>query len=262
MKNINQFLSYKQENKKISMLTCYDYSFAKAVSDTNIGCLLVGDSLAMVMHGFDSTIHATPELMMIHTAAVKRGAPNKFIVADMPFLSFRKGLSFALDVAKDLMCAGANAVKIEGVDGHEDVISGLVETGIPVMGHLGLTPQSVHQLSGYRVQGKDEKRAEEIKREAQKLQKLGCFSLVLECVPTKLASDITKNLIIPTIGIGAGAEVDGQVLVLQDMLGLNTDFKPKFVRQFQNINEASQTAFNKYDAAVKSLEFPLAEESF
>lgn len=262
MKNIEQFKTFKKEKKKISMLTCYDYSFAKIMAETEVDCLLVGDSLAMVMHGFDSTIHATPELMALHTAAVKRGAPNKFIIGDMPFLSVRKGKSFALDVADKLMKAGANCIKIEGIKGHEDVISHCVDSGIPVMGHLGLTPQSVHQLSGYKVQGRKENDALKILAEAKSLEALGCFSVVLECVPTELAKEISQSLEIPTIGIGAGLHTDGQVLVLQDMLGMNLDFQTKFVRKFANVGNESIEGFNQFHKDINADAFPSKEESF
>lgn len=262
MKTIDHFKKSKMENKKISMVTCYDYSFAKILDKTDVDCLLVGDSLAMVMHGFDSTIHATPELMSIHTAAVKRGAPNKFIIGDMPFLSVRKGKNYALDVADQLMKSGANCIKIEGLKGHEDVISHCVESGIPVMGHLGLTPQSVHQLSGYKVQGRKEEEALKILSEAKSLEALGCFAIVLECVPTELAKEISESLSIPTIGIGAGPHTDGQVLVLQDMLGMNLDFTTKFVRKFAEMGNSSIESFNEFHTAINANQFPSPEESF
>ncbi|MEE6250176.1 MAG: 3-methyl-2-oxobutanoate hydroxymethyltransferase [Bdellovibrionota bacterium] len=262
MMKVADFMKRRQEQQKVSMVTCYDYSFAKIVSETDIDCLLIGDSLAMVMHGFDSTIHCTTEMIALHTAAVRRGAPNKFIVADMPFLSFRKGVNFALDCADQLMKSGANAVKIENVDGHFDSIKHLVESGIPVMGHLGLTPQSVHQLSGYRVQGKDSETAQKIIREAKLLKEAGCFSYVLECIPENLMQVLNQEVDLPSIGIGAGNCSDGQVLVMQDMLGMNLDFKPKFVRKFSDLAPQIKESLNQYHQATQNLSFPSQEESF
>src|SRR6266478_158747 len=222
------FLRAKAEGRKLSMVTCYDYTFARIVSKSPIDGILVGDSAAMVMQGHPSTLSASTELMRLHTEAVVRGAAGKFIVADMPFLSFRKGLAAALDSASILMVAGAHAVKLEGVDGHEDVVERMVQSGIPVMGHVGLQPQSVQVYGGYRVQGRSDETAREIARQACALQQLGAFAVVLECIPARLAGEITAALRIPTIGIGAGASCDGQILVLQDLLGMTTDFHPKF----------------------------------
>src|SRR6201993_2402163 len=204
------FLQAKLEKRKLSMVTCYDYTFARLRSKSPIDGILVGDSAAMVMHGYPSTLSANVELMRLHTEAVVRGAADKFVVADMPFLSFRKGLTAALDSASVLMTAGAHAVKLEGVDGHEDVIERLVGSGIPVMGHLGLQPQSVQAYGGFRVQGRECERAREIERQAKTLEGLGAFSIVLECIPAGLACEVTSSLRIPTIGIGAGAACDGQ----------------------------------------------------
>lgn len=262
MKNIDAFLTKKKNGEKISMLTCYDYSFAKMAEASDVDSLLVGDSLAMVMHGFDSTIHATLDMMCLHTRMVRRGAPTKFIIGDMPFLSTRTNKEEAVKAAGELMRAGANCVKLEGVDGQDGIIAHIIESGIPVMGHLGLTPQAVHQLSGYKVQGRENESAQKILNQAKKLVQLGCFSLVLECVPSELAETIAKELPIPVIGIGAGANVDGQVLVLQDMLGMNTDFKPKFVRTYSNLSELCVNSFNQFHKDVLSMSFPNAEESF
>src|SRR5215471_5242401 len=186
------------------MVTCYDYTFARLLLKSEIDGILVGDSATMVMHGHPTTLSASTELMRLHTEAVARGAAGKFIVADMPFLSFRKGPVAALDSASVLMNAGAYAVKLEGVDGHEDVIQRMVQSGIPVMGHLGLQPQSVHAYGGYRVQGRESCAAREILRRSAALEKLGAFAMVLECVPAALACEITAARSIPTIGIGAG----------------------------------------------------------
>lgn len=252
----------KTEHRKLSMVTCYDYTFARLLSKSAIDGILVGDSAAMVMHGHDSTLYASVELMRLHTEAVGRGAAGKFVVADMPFLSFRKGLAAALDSAQVFMTAGAHAVKLEGVDGHEDVIQRLVQSGVPVMGHLGLQPQSVHAYGGFRVQGRSEDSAREIIRHAIALEELGAFAVVLECVPANLAQEITDRLRIPTIGIGAGAGCDGQILVLQDLLGMNTDFRPKFARPFFDGAGSVVDAIARFDAEVKAGTFPRTEETY
>jgi 3-methyl-2-oxobutanoate hydroxymethyltransferase len=256
------FHKMKVEAKKISMVTSYDYWSANLLNETDINCLLVGDSLAQVMHGFPSTVHADTEMMALHTRAVARGAPDKFIVADMPFLSVRKGMLSAMESVDQLMKAGAHAVKIEGILGHEDIIKNIVESGVPVMGHLGLTPQSVHQLGGYKVQGKDKETSDFIFQSALKLQELGCFSLVLECVPTQLATDITKKLNIPVIGIGAGPFTDGQVLVFHDLLGLTDGHKPKFLKTFSDGRELFKGSLEQFDLEVKENIFPSVDESY
>lgn len=256
------FLRAKNEGRKLSMITCYDYSFARLLSTSAIDGILVGDSAGMVMHGHSSTLSMTVELMKLHTEAVLRGAPGKFVVVDMPFLSFRKGLSAALDSAQILMSAGAHALKLEGVDGHEDVIQGLTRSGIPVMGHLGLQPQSVRAYGGFRVQGRNGDVAQMIARQASVLEELGAFAVVLECIPGALARDITQALGIPTIGIGAGAACDGQILVLQDLLGMNLDFRPKFARPFSDGARTVRDAVTHFDEAVKAGTFPNMEESY
>jgi 3-methyl-2-oxobutanoate hydroxymethyltransferase len=262
MKSIHDFKTFKQESRKISMITCYDACFGKIVDKSSIDAVLVGDSVAMVLHGYDSTLHATPEMMQAHTSAVARSVKNKFIVADMPFLSFRKGKTEALDVAGSLMKSGAHAVKIEGLKGHEDVIEHLIDSGIPVMGHLGLTPQSVMQLGGHRIQGRIEAEAHKIINEASELERLGCFALVLECVPEKLGTQVTQKLSIPTIGIGAGRFVDGQVLVLHDMLGAQPEFKPKFLKSYAQLHDFSLAALNNFDEEVKKSVFPSEKEIY
>jgi 3-methyl-2-oxobutanoate hydroxymethyltransferase len=244
------------------MVTCYDYTFARLLSKGAIDGILVGDSTAMVMHGHASTLTADVELMRLHTAAVVRGAGGKFIITDMPFLSFRKGLPAALDSAHVLMSAGAHALKLEGVDGHEDVIQRMTQSGIPVMGHVGLQPQSVHSYGGFRVQGRSDETARAIARQASALEALGAFAVVLECIPANLAQEITEALRIPTIGIGAGAGCDGQILVLQDLLGLNMDFCPKFARPFFDGARSVLDAVANFDEAVKAGTFPVIEESY
>jgi 3-methyl-2-oxobutanoate hydroxymethyltransferase len=256
------FLRAKIESRKLSMVTCYDYTFACLLSKSAIDAILVGDSAAMVMHGHPSTLFVNVDLLRLHTEAVVRGAAGKFVIADMPFLSFRKGLPAALDSAQVLMSAGAHAVKLEGVDGHEDVIQRLTQSGIPVMGHVGLQPQSVHVYGGFRVQGRSDETARNIIRQAKALEELGAFAVVLECIPARLAEEITNTLRVPTIGIGAGAGCDGQILVLQDLLGMNVDFHPKFARAFFDGAGRVLDAVADFDQAVKAGTFPAAEESY
>jgi 3-methyl-2-oxobutanoate hydroxymethyltransferase len=256
------FLHSKTEKRKVSMVTCYDYTFARLLSETPIDAILVGDSVAMVVYGHSSTLPANIEMMRSHTEAVARGAGGKMVVADMPFLTYRKGVPAALDAAQVLMSAGAHAVKLEGVEGHEDVIQRMAQSGIPVMGHLGLQPQSVHTYGGYRIQGRGDDAARAIVRDALALQELGAFAVVLECIPAALGEEITAALRIPTIGIGAGAGCDGQILVLQDLLGMNIDKTPKFVRRFADGARCVTDSLTRFDAAVKAGSFPSAEESY
>ncbi len=262
MKTISDFQTARDEGRKISMVTCYDYTSARIVAASNADCILVGDSLAMTMHGHDTTIEATPELMALHVAAVRRGAPDKFIVADMPFLAHRGSLDRTLDAVHLLMRAGAQAIKIEGIEGSEDTIRHIVQSGVPVMGHLGMTPQSVHQFSGFKVQAKDDAAAQLLYDQALRLEALGVFAIVVECVPAHVAAEATQRLRIPTIGIGAGAECSGQVLVFQDMLGLNVDFQPRFVRRYMDGFGLIKSALDQYDADVKSGEFPNSKEQY
>ncbi|HNY11544.1 MAG TPA: 3-methyl-2-oxobutanoate hydroxymethyltransferase [Candidatus Wallbacteria bacterium] len=260
--NVNDFAKYKLKKRKISMITCYDHYSAKIIAATDIDCILVGDSAAMVMHGYDSTIGATSDMMATHVMAVSKGAPDKFIISDMPFLAVRKDKAHAMKCVGALIRAGANAVKIEGVSGHEKIISHIIGSGIPVMGHLGLTPQSVNGLGGYKVQGGSDAARDAIMRDAEKLEKLGAFLIVLECVPAVLAGDISKNLNIPVIGIGAGPKTDGQVLVLQDMLGLTGEFKPKFLRKYLDGSAIFKAAIENYHKDVVSGSFPDESESY
>ncbi len=262
MMNVFDFGKKKAAGEKITMITCYDYTSARIVDKTGIDCLLVGDSLAMTMHGFESTLPATVDMMALATAAVARGAKDKFIVADLPFLSYRKSLSDNMDAALKLMQAGAHALKLEGAEGNTEFVRHLVDSGVPVMGHLGLTPQSVNVLGGYRVQGGTDAAAERLMEDAKALQDAGCFALVLECVPADLAARISQELTIATIGIGAGADTDGQVLVFQDLLGLNLDFRPKFVKKFAEGAALFTDAIEQYNKDVKTGEFPHAEHSF
>ncbi len=256
------FLRAKGARRRLSMVTCYDYSFARLVAQSPIDGILVGDSVAMVVHGHPNTLAATVDMMALHTRAVSRGAPDKLIVADLPFLSYRKGIPAALDAAHALIAAGAHACKLEGVHGHEDVIERLAGSGVPVMGHIGMQPQSVQAYGGFRVQGRDEARAAAILRDAQQLEQLGAFAVVLECIPAPLAEKITDAIKIPTIGIGAGPHCDGQILVLQDLLGLNTDFQPRFARRFAQTSTCVASALAAYHDAVATAQFPAPEESF
>ncbi|MEO6873727.1 MAG: 3-methyl-2-oxobutanoate hydroxymethyltransferase [Opitutaceae bacterium] len=260
--SIHGFAAAKAAGGKIVMVTAYDAWSARLLADQPIDAILVGDSAMMVVHGERDTLGATIELMAMHTRAVARGAPGKFLVADMPFLTVRQGRAHALDSAAQLLRAGAQAVKIEGARGHTDVIHHLVESGIPVMGHLGLTPQSVYALGGYRVQGRDAVAAGQLREDAAALAAAGVFALVLECIPQALAREITAELPVPTIGIGAGRSCDGQVLVLQDLLGLNPDFQPRFARRFVDGAALVRRGAARFSAAVRRGRFPLNKEGF
>ena len=260
---IHDFKRKKEQQAKISMLTCYDYPSACTIAESNIDCVLVGDSVAMAVHGFDSTIMATMEMMILHTAAVARGLNQQFLVSDLPFLCHRVSHTDTIQNVKKLLQAGAHAVKIEGADADVcQTISYLVTAGIPVMGHIGLTPQSIHQLGGYKVQGKEQEQAALLLQQASRLEAAGCFALVIECVPRQLAKTITDALSIPTIGIGAGVETDGQVLVWHDMLGLQTSFKPRFIKQFAQGKDVLLTAINAYVEQVQHAHFPALEHAF
>jgi len=228
----DDFAAAKAAGRKLVMVTSYDAWSSRLLAESGVDCLLVGDSAMMVVHGEKDTLGATPELMALHTRAVTRGSGATFVVADMPFLAARKGAAHALDCAALLMRAGAHAVKIEGAQGHLPVIRHLVESGIPVMGHLGLTPQWVRGFGGFKVQGRAPEAAGQLREDALALEQAGAFALVLECIPQDLAAAVTAALHVPTIGIGAGAGCDGQVLVLQDLLGLNPGFQPRFARRF------------------------------
>lgn len=259
---VPDFKKRKLEKKKLVMMTCYDSSFAQLLNASDVDLLLIGDSCAMTMHGFDSTIHATVEMIATHTRAVARGAPAKFLVADVPFLAVRKGLEHAMESVEHLVKAGAHSVKIEGLRGNEAIIAHITESGIPVMGHLGLTPQFVNAFGGMKVQAKTEEEQERMLAEALEYERLGAFSLVLECVPSEIAARITQSLSIPVIGIGAGVDLDGQVLVLQDLLGFNPNFKPKFLRHYLNGHEQIQGAFASFIKDVRESNYPSKEESY
>ena len=250
--DVNNFLKMKQQGKSIKIITCYDYWTAKIISETNVDCVLVGDSASMVMHGYDSTILADIKMMELHIKAVKKGLNNKFIIGDMPFLSYRKSLNETMDAVEKLMKAGAHSIKLEGIIGNEELIKHIIASGIPVMGHLGFTPQSINMFGNSIVQGKEKQAAQELLQSAKKLEDLGCFAVVLECVTATLAKQITDTLSIPTIGIGAGANTSGQVLVLQDLLGSDPEFNPKFLKKYLNINGLIKDAVNQYCLDVDS----------
>ena len=257
------FLDHKQKGEKISMLTAYDYSTAKLVDQAGIDGILVGDSLGNVMLGYEDTLSVTVEDMIHHGAAVARGVKNALVVIDMPFLSYQTSVYDAVKNAGRLVKEGhAGAVKLEGGKEFAPQIRAITAASIPVMGHLGLTPQSIHTLGGYRVQGKTEAAAQKLLEDALAVEEAGAFALTLECVPAKLAQLITQKLSIPTIGIGAGAGCDGQVLVYQDMLGMFNDYTPKFVKRFAEVGEVMQNAFAEYNRQVKEGSYPDEAHSF
>lgn len=258
--NIQDFQKKKIKNEKVTFVTCYDYTSAKIVEASDVDCVLVGDSLAMTMHGYETTIPATMEMMILHTQAVTRAVKNKFIVSDLPFLSYRKSLSESMSAIQALMQAGAQAVKLEGLDGNVAFINHVTESGVPVMGHIGLTPQSVHALGGYRVQGREEHAAKDLVEQAKLLEEAGCFAIVLECMPAELARRITETIRIPTIGIGAGPHTNGQVLVWQDMLGMDNNINIKFVKRYFNGFEMIKNSLNAYHREVKGMQYPNLKE--
>ena len=244
------------------MLSVYDAIYSRLAVEAGVNTLLVGDSVAMALYGFESTIHATVEMIAPHVAAVRRACPSVFLVADLPFGSYRKGVKAAMKAVEDLARAGASAVKLEGVAGNEKIISHIVESGIPVMGHLGLTPQHALALGGYKAQGRTEEGANRISEDAKMLEDLGAFSLVLECVSRKLGSHISSRLSIPVIGIGAGAQVDGQVLVAYDILGLSLGRSPRFVRRYLDGKTLVSKAFEEFFLQVDRAEYPVEAESY
>ncbi len=247
----------KKEGEKIAMLTAYDYATALVLDDAGIDIVLVGDSLGMVILGYDSTLPVTMADMLHHTKAVSRGLKRAMLIADMPFMSYQVSAEKALQNAgRFLKEAGAQGVKLEGGREVVDLIGKITAAGIPVIAHLGLTPQSVHQFGGYKTQGKDDASAQKIIEDAKMIEAAGAFALVLECVPAPLAGAITRSLAIPTIGIGAGPDCDGQVLVVNDMLGLFERFVPKFVKKYNNLNKEMKKSVRQYVEEVKSGAFP------
>lgn len=262
-KTVSTLQQAKENGQKITMLTAYDYSTAKLMDEAGIDMILVGDSLGNVILGYEDTISVTMEDMIHHGAAVSRGVKETMVVVDMPFMSYQISVEEAVTNAGRLMKEGrANAVKLEGGKSVCSQIKAITQAGIPVVAHLGLTPQSINALGGYKVQGKSEDAAKKLLEDALAVQEAGAFALVLECVPTKLASLITKKLTIPTIGIGAGNECDGQVLVYQDMLGMFSDYVPKFVKQFAQVGEIMKKAFSDYKEEVASGAFPAEKNSY
>jgi 3-methyl-2-oxobutanoate hydroxymethyltransferase len=264
MKNtISTFKKAKDKGEKLTMLTAYDYSTAKLIDSSGINGILVGDSLGMVCLGYKDTLSVTMEDMIHHIRAVARGTENALVVGDMPFMSYQASIYDAVVNAGRLIKEGeAQAVKLEGGDTVIEQIKAIVKAQIPVMGHIGLTPQSVNMFGGFKVQGKNEKAAKELIDAAKRIEEAGAFSIVLECVPAKLAEIITKEISIPTIGIGAGAGCDGQILVYQDMLGMFSDVSPKFVKKFANVGQVMQEAFRAYIKEVKEETFPTKEHCF
>ena len=257
------FRQAKEKKEKLTMLTAYDYSTAKLIDNAGINGILVGDSLGMVCLGYEDTLSVTMEDMIHHTRAVSRGVKNTLVVADMPFMSYQASIYDAVVNAGRLIKEGrAHVVKLEGGIEVCDKIEAIVKASIPVMAHIGLTPQSVNAFGGFKVQGKDEEAAKNLIEAALAVEKAGAFAVVLECVPAKLAAIITEKLSIPTIGIGAGAQCDGQILVYQDMLGMYSDFTPKFVKKYENLGEKMDIAFKKYIEEVRDGVFPAEEHSF
>jgi 3-methyl-2-oxobutanoate hydroxymethyltransferase len=257
------FLEFKQKKEKIAVLTAYDFHTARILDQIGIDCILVGDSANMVFYGYPNTLSITMEVMLYHTKAVANAAKRALVVGDMPFMSYQVSAEQAIANAGRFLKEGnAEAVKIEGGLEFFDTVRKIVIAGIPVMGHIGLVPQSIHKFGSYAVQGKTPEKEKYLLDSALALQEAGCFTMVLEAVPAKLAKKITESLQIPTIGIGAGADCDGQVLVINDILGLFEEFKPKFVRQYAKLSEEIRKAVKNYLEDVKKGKFPSTEESF
>ena len=253
----------KASGKKISMLTAYDFSFAKLVDESGIDVILVGDSASNVMAGHETTLPITLDQMIYHASSVVRGARRCLIVVDMPFGSYQSNGDIALASAIRIMKeTGAHAIKMEGGEEILDSVRRIISAGIPIMAHLGLTPQSIYKFGSYNVRAKEEAEANKLKRDAALLEEAGCFAVVFEKIPALLAKEVSESLTIPSIGIGAGPHCDGQVLVMHDMLGINTEFKPRFLRQYLNISEQVTTAVKQYIEDVRSGGFPTDAESY
>ena len=264
MKNtVVTFKQAKEKGEKLTMLTAYDYSTAKLIDEAGINAILVGDSLGMVVLGYEDTLSVTMEDMIHHSAAVSRGIKDTLLITDMPFMSYQTSVYDAVVNAGRLVKEGhAQAVKLEGGKEVCPQIKAIVDASIPVCAHLGLTPQSVNAFGGFKVQGKGEEAAQKLLDEARAVEEAGAFAVVLECVPKALAKKITESISIPTIGIGAGADCDGQVLVYQDMLGMYSDFTPKFVKKYGELGESMKNCFKQYCSEVKNGTFPKEENSF
>ena len=253
----------KQSGEKITMLTAYDYSFAKLIDKANIDVILVGDSASNVMAGHETTLPITLDEMIYHAKSVLKGINRSLVVVDLPFGSYqgnsKKALESAIRIMKE---AGAHAVKLEGGSEVEDSIKRIIDSGVPVMGHLGLTPQSIYKFGTYTVRGKEKEEIKKIKSDIIKLEKAGCFAIVLEKIPSQLAKELAQSVKIPVIGIGAGKDVDGQVLVMHDMLGINTDFNPRFLRRYADLSTIVNDAVNHYIKDVKETKFPNDSEAY
>jgi len=260
---VKSLIEMKANNEKIAMLTAYDFTMAKIVDHAGIDIILVGDSASNVMAGHETTLPITLDQMIYHASSVVRAIERCLVVVDLPFGTYqgnsKKALSSAIRIMKE---TGGHAVKLEGGEEISESISRILTAGIPVMGHLGLTPQSIYKFGTYTVRAKEEEEAEKLKEDAKMLEKLGCFSIVLEKVPAKLAKEVAKSLTIPIIGIGAGSGVDGQVLVMHDMLGMTHEFNPRFLRRYLNLYEDMNTAFKSYIKDVKNVDFPNEKEQY
>jgi 3-methyl-2-oxobutanoate hydroxymethyltransferase len=261
--NIQDIMTMKEAGEKITVLTAYDAAMSKLLESCEVDILLVGDSLGNVILGYDSTVPVTMDDMLHHASAVRRGAPSSFVVADMPFGSYQNGSYDAVaNATRFLKEAGCDAVKLEGGFEVFETIEDLIRAGIPVMGHIGLTPQTASQLGGYKVQGRDAESAKKLLDEAKAIEEAGVFSMVLECVPNQLAEVITESIAVPTIGIGAGPDCDGQVLVTHDLLGMFDKFVPSFVKSYTHLAPIMKETIESYNAEVRSGEFPDDEYSF
>jgi 3-methyl-2-oxobutanoate hydroxymethyltransferase len=259
----NTLLKMKAAGEKISMITAYDYSFAKVFDEAGVDVILVGDSASNVMAGHETTLPLTLDQMIYHAQCVVRGIDRCLVVVDLPFGTYQSNSDVALASAIRIMKeTGGHSIKLEGGEEVLDSVKRIVSAGIPVMGHLGLTPQSIYKFGTYSVRAKEEAEAEKLKHDAHLLQEAGCFALVLEKIPATLAQAVSMSLTIPTIGIGAGVHTDGQVLVMHDMLGINVDFKPRFLRKYLNLHEQITSAVQQYIIDVKTMDFPNAEESY
>lgn len=259
----NTLLKMKSAGEKIAMLTAYDYSFARIFDEAGVDVLLVGDSASNVMAGHDTTVPITLEHMIYHAQCVVRGVNRSLVVVDLPFGSYQSNSDIALASAIRIMKeTGGHSIKLEGGEEVADSIRRIVHAGIPVMGHLGLTPQSIYKFGTYSVRAKEEAEAEKLKKDALLLQESGCFAIVLEKIPATLAKEVTESLTIPTIGIGAGNQCDGQVLVMHDMLGINNDFNPRFLRKYLNLHDQILGAVGNYVKDVRSGDFPNEQEQY
>lgn len=248
----NFYIYCKKNNSKMSILTCYDYWSSSILQNTNVDAILVGDSLSMVVYGHNDTTNCTVDMIANHTSAVRKGSPNKFIISDLPFMSYNKGLYDTMKNVEKIIQSGANSIKIEGVDGNEDTIKNIINAGVPVMGHIGLIPQHINKIGGFKRAEDSEENEKILIQNAIRLEELGCYSIVLECVPDDIAKKITQSISIPTIGIGSGENVDGQVLVLQDLLGFNSYFKPSFVNTYMDGAKLMNDAISKYIKNIKA----------